>query len=66
MNCEVTKFSDIRGFGFIRPQIGDDIFVHYSDIRGTGFRTLRQGQSVEFTVLEGEKGLQAKDVQMLD
>ena len=63
---KVIRFSDITGFGFIRPQTGEDLFVHYSDIRGTGFRTLRQGQSVEFTVLEGKKGLQAKDVLTLD
>lgn len=63
---KVIKFSDIKGFGFIKPQTGDDLFVHYSDIRVTGFRTLRQGQSVEFTVLESEKGFQAKDVLTLD
>jgi len=63
---EVKDFSDIRGFGFIQSQTGDDLFIHYSDIRGTGFRSLRKGQSVEFSAYESEKGLQAKDVLPLD
>lgn len=58
----VTYFSDIRGFGFIRLDTGQDVFVHCSEISGTGPRALHVGQSVEFTILESERGPQARDV----
>jgi CspA family cold shock protein len=59
----VKWFNDVRGYGFIT--CGDhqnDVFVHYRSIRGDGFRSLVQGQQVEFSTREGEKGLQADDV----
>ena len=56
------SFSDIRGYGFIENDQGKDLFVHYSNIRGAGYRTLLEGEKVEYTVVEGEKGLFAQDV----
>lgn len=61
----VKWFNATKGFGFITRAQGDDVFVHYRSIRGEGHRTLREGQSVEFVVIKGEKGLQAEDVQPL-
>jgi len=58
----VKWFNDSKGFGFISREQGEDIFVHFSAIRGEGYRTLNEGQQVEFTVTEGEKGPQAQDV----
>ncbi len=58
----VKWFNVTKGFGFITRDVGDDIFVHYRAIRGEGHRTLSEGQRVEFTVTEKEKGLQAEDV----
>jgi CspA family cold shock protein len=58
----VKWFNDSKGFGFIERDNGNDVFVHYSAINSTGFRSLREGQRVEFTVTEGQKGLQAQDV----
>lgn len=58
----VKWFDNAKGYGFItRPQ-GDDVFVHFRSIRGDGFRTLQEGQQVEFSVVQGQKGLQAEDV----
>ena len=62
----VKWFNESKGFGFIQRESGDDIFVHFRAIRGDGFRTLRDGQKVEFTVVEGQKGFQAEDVQSLE
>lgn len=62
----VKWFNDSKGFGFIQREGGDDIFVHFRAIRGDGFRTLRDGQKVEFSVVEGQKGFQAEDVDALD
>jgi len=59
---KVKWFNDIKGFGFITLEGGDDVFVHHSAISGDGFKTLIEGQTVEFEVLEGPKGLQATDV----
>ena len=60
---KVKWFSDKKGFGFIEDENGKDIFVHYSAVVSDGgFRTLSEGQEVEFDVVEGEKGLQAKNV----
>ncbi|MCK4600260.1 cold-shock protein [Candidatus Bipolaricaulota bacterium] len=58
----VKWFNATKGFGFISREEGEDIFVHFSAIRGEGYRTLNEGQQVEFTVTEGEKGPQAQDV----
>jgi len=59
----VKWFNNSKGFGFIEREGGDDVFVHYSSIRDTGgFRTLSEGQKVEFSITPGQKGLQANDV----
>ncbi|HSC35761.1 MAG: cold-shock protein [Thermodesulfobacteriota bacterium] len=58
----VKWFNSTKGFGFIEVENGDDVFVHYSEIKATGFRTLEEGQRVEFTVVKGQKGPQAQNV----
>ncbi len=58
----VKWFNERRGFGFIERDDGDDLFVHYSAIQMEGFKTLEEGQEVEFDIVEGEKGLQATNV----
>ena len=62
----VKWFNESKGYGFIQRDEGEDIFVHYTGISGVGWRTLAEGQRVEFIVEEGEKGLQAKEVQVVD
>ena len=63
----VKWFSNSKGYGFICPQDGgDDVFVHYSAIQGNGFRTLVEGQNVNYSVKEGPKGLQAREVEISD
>lgn len=59
---KVKWFNEKKGFGFIEQDGGSDVFVHYSAIQGTGFRTLREGQRVMFDVQQGPKGLQAVNV----
>ncbi len=59
----VKWFNDAKGFGFISRQSGDDVFVHFSAIRSNGFRSLQEGQAVEFDVVKGPKGFQADNVQ---
>jgi CspA family cold shock protein len=61
----VKWFSRTKGYGFITQPNGPDVFVHYSAIEGEGFRNLDEGQQVEFTVMQGPKGLQAADVRPL-
>ena len=62
----VKWFNPEKGFGFIAPADGsDDVFVHYSEIQGSGFRTLVENQQVEFEIGEGAKGLQAEKVRAL-
>ena len=62
----VKWFNDAKGFGFIRPeQGGPDVFVHYQQIAGEGFKTLEEGQQVEFELKEGPKGLLAERVTKL-
>ena len=61
----VKWFNDKKGFGFIAREDGDDIFVHYSAIAGEGFRSLSEGDRVEFTVKQEPKGSAAADVQKL-
>lgn len=58
----VKWFSNQKGFGFISQESGKDVFVHHSDIQGEGFKTLEEGQAVEFQIANGPKGEQAKDV----
>ena len=59
----VKWFNNAKGFGFItRPEGDDDVFVHFRSIQGDGYHTLNEGQAVEFTLIEGPKGLQAEDV----
>ena len=58
----VKWFNEAKGFGFIRREDGDELFVHYTNIVGTGFRTLKEDDQVEFEVSEGPKGLQAVNV----
>ena len=58
----VKWFNTTKGYGFIQRSEGTDVFVHYSAIRGQGYRSLEEGQTVEFLVIEGDKGLQAQDV----
>lgn len=58
----VKWFSDQKGFGFIQRDGGDDVFVHHSAIEGAGFRTLAEGDRVEFTIGQGRKGLAAQEV----
>ena len=58
----VKWFNDAKGYGFIERPDGDDVFVHYSAIEGGGFKTLSEGESLEFDVVEGPKGKQAANV----
>jgi CspA family cold shock protein len=58
----VKWFNDSKGFGFIEQEEGPDVFVHFSAIQGDGFKTLAEGQKVEFTVTDGQKGPQAEEV----
>ena len=59
----VKWFNDAKGFGFITPESGPDVFVYFRSIQGTGFKSLQEGQKVTFKVVQGQKGLQADEVQ---
>ncbi|MGD8718577.1 MAG: cold shock domain-containing protein [Candidatus Zixiibacteriota bacterium] len=59
---KIKWFNDAKGYGFIEREEGDDVFVHFSAIVGEGFRTLSEGQEVEFEVVQGQKGPQAENV----
>ena len=62
-NNGTVKWFDVKkGWGFIQREDGDDIFVHYTSINGDGFRSLDDGQEVEFEIVDGPKGLQASNV----
>lgn len=61
----VKWFNNTKGFGFIQREEGDDVFVHFRAINGDGYRTLEEGQAVEFTVTEGPKGPQAEAVTLI-
>jgi CspA family cold shock protein len=59
---KVKWFNDAKGFGFITAENGEDVFVHFSAIQSSGFRSLPEGASVEFDMVQGPKGLQASNV----
>jgi CspA family cold shock protein len=59
----VKWFNDAKGFGFISRENGEDVFVHFRSIQGTGFKTLKEGQKVSFKLVQGQKGMQADEVQ---
>jgi len=61
----VKWFNDAKGYGFISRQNGEDVFVHFSAIQSNGFRSLKEGQAVQFVVKQGPKGLQAENVMVL-
>lgn len=58
----VKWFSNQKGYGFITPEEGNDVFVHHTEIQGDGYKTLEEGQAVEFEITDGPKGDQAKGV----
>jgi CspA family cold shock protein len=62
---KVKWFNDQKGYGFITPESGSDVFVHHSAIQGNGFKTLSEGQDVEFEIEKGPKGEQATKVAKL-
>jgi CspA family cold shock protein len=62
MKGKVKWFNDTKGYGFIEQEQGEDVFVHFSKINMDGFKTLAEGQPVEFELLTGEKGLAANNV----
>ncbi|NMC28941.1 MAG: cold-shock protein [Pelolinea sp.] len=61
----VKWFNGAKGYGFIERESGEDVFVHYSAIVGSGFRNLEEGQRVQFIVTQGQKGAQAEEVELL-
>lgn len=58
----VKWFNESKGFGFIQQESGPDVFAHYSNISGDGFKSLTEGQKVEFTITQGKKGPQAENI----
>ncbi|MBN1681017.1 MAG: cold shock domain-containing protein [Anaerolineae bacterium] len=64
-NGVVKWFNAQKGYGFIQPESGPDVFVHYTAIVGAGYRNLEEGERVEFTITQGPKGPQASDVSRL-
>ncbi|HLR71155.1 MAG TPA: cold-shock protein [Pseudogracilibacillus sp.] len=65
MTGKVKWFNAEKGFGFIEREDGDDVFVHFSAIQAEGFKTLEEGQDVEFEIVEGDRGPQAANVSAL-
>lgn len=61
----VKWFNGSKGYGFIEPEEGEDVFVHFTAIVGDGFRNLEEGQRVEFNITQGQKGPQAENVSVL-
>ena len=61
----VKWFNDEKGFGFITPLSGDDLFVHFKAIQSDGFKSLKEGQQVSFIATRGQKGMQAEEVQVI-
>lgn len=66
MQGRVKWFNGTKGFGFIEPEDGPDVFVHFSEIQGNGFRSLEEGEEVEFETEQGSKGLAARNVRRLN
>lgn len=66
VNGTVKWFNETKGFGFLERAGGPDVFVHFSAINGSGFRTLAEGQAVEFTITQGQKGPQAENVSVVE
>ncbi len=62
----VKWFDEAKGFGFISQESGPDVFAHYSAIQSEGFKTLAEGQKVEFTIVQGQKGPQADNITVAD
>ena len=62
----VKWFNDSKGFGFISSEDGQDVFVHQTEIQAEGFRTLKEGQKVEFELTQGQKGSKAVNVKLVD
>lgn len=62
----VKWFNNSKGFGFIQRDSGEDVFVHFKSINSSGYKTLAEGQRVEFTVTQGQKGLQAEEVTVVE
>jgi CspA family cold shock protein len=62
----VKWFNADKGYGFIAPESGEDVFVHFSAIQATGYRSLEEGQVVEFDITQGQKGPQAANVRLLE
>jgi len=62
----VKWFNESKGFGFIEQASGPDVFAHFSAITGSGFKTLQEGQRVEFTVTQGQKGPQAENITVVE
>ena len=61
----VKWFNDEKGYGFITPESGADLFVHYRSIESAGFKSLKEGQQVSFIAVQGQKGMQADEVQVI-
>lgn len=64
-NGTVKWFNEAKGFGFIEQESGPDVFAHFSAITGSGFKTLNEGQKVQFNVTQGQKGPQAENIQAI-
>ena len=62
---KVKWFNDAKGFGFLEQESGEDVFCHFSAISGEGFKSLQEGDAVEFEVVKGPKGLQAENVRKI-
>ena len=62
VNGTVKWFSNQKGYGFLGRDDGEDVFVHYSALQGEGFKTLEEGQKVEFDIVDGDKGVRAENV----
>ena len=65
-NGTVKWFNETKGYGVITPESGPDVFVHFRAIEGNGFKTLAEGQKVSFEVVQGQKGMQAERVQVIN
>ena len=64
MKGTVKWFNASKGYGFIKPETGEDVFAHYSAIQSEGYKSLEEGQNVEFEVTKGPKGLQASNIKI--